>query len=193
MATVTLQEFDFVQKNMEFADQTKKGYSIEKDEVAWNLVTSGNNSGNFVEHLVAQKFLNMGYTVEMTTKNYHYDMDIIDNEGNTLKVEVKSAQYNVSRKGFVFQAVKPSNADVFVFCAITATGLEIRFATKAEVIRFIRTNGMTEQWNGSRCLGYYLAWPCKTNAKESLKIHWPTKDLDAFPPVWAMNIYKFTD
>tara|TARA_R100000149_G_C5861733_1_gene127465 strand:- start:581 stop:1162 length:582 start_codon:yes stop_codon:yes gene_type:complete len=193
MATVTFQEFDFVKKNMEFSDQAKKGYSVKKDRVAWNLVTSGNNSGTCVEHLVAQKFRGMGYEVEMTTKNYHYDMRVIDNSGNILKIEVKSAQYNMNRKSFVFQAVKPSHADIFVFCAITATGLEIRFATKAELVRSIKNNRLTEQWNGIRRLGYYLSWSCPSNAKEALKIHWPTEDLDAFPPVWAMNIYKFTD
>ena len=81
MATVTFKEFDFVKKNMEFSKQTKKGYSVKKDRVAWNLVTSGNNCGDFVEEIIAQKFRDMGYEAETTNGNHPYDIKITDNNG----------------------------------------------------------------------------------------------------------------
>lgn len=188
MATVSFKEFDFIQKNMEFSKQEEKGYSVEKDPVAWNLVISGNNCGDFVEEIVAQKFRDMGYEAETTIGKHPYDIDLTDNDGNKLTVEVKSAQWTESKKAFAFQNIKPSYADIFVFCAITATGLEIRFATKAEVVRHIKQNGLCRQTNG-----WTLYWSCKDNSRENLRIKWPTEDLDTFPPVWAMNIYKFTD
>ena len=123
MTTVSFKEFDFIKKNMEFSKQAEKGYSVKKDRVAWNLVTSGNNCGDFVEEIVAQKFRDMGYRAETTQGNHPYDINITDNDGNTLHVEVKSAQYIQQLKCFRFVKVKPSQADIFVFCAITATGI----------------------------------------------------------------------
>ena len=186
MATVTFKEFDFIKTNMEFSKQTDKGYSPEKDEVAWNLVTAGNNCGDFVEEIIAQKFRDMGYQAETTNGNHPYDINITDNNGNRLTVEVKSAQYHVVQKRFNFVNIKPSNADIFVFCAITATGLEIRFATKAEVIRHIRNRGLVSGYNG-----WNLPWRADKNSREDLRIQWPTEDLDAFPPAWAMKLSRF--
>ncbi len=188
MATVSFKEFDFIKKNMEFSKQIEKGYSVKKDPVAWNLVTAGNNCGDFVEEIIAQKFRDMGYKAETTIGKHPYDIDLTDNNGNTLSVEVKSSQYTPQHKRFTFWKIKPSNADIFVFCAITATGLEIRFATKAEVIRYIKQRGLRNQGNG-----WNLNWLSSGNSREDLRIQWPTEDLDAFPPAWAMNIYKFTD
>ena len=188
MATVSFKEFDFIKKNMEFSKQEEKGYSVKKDRVAWNLVTSGNNCGDFVEEIVAQKFRDMGYEAETTVGKHPYDIDLTDNNGNKLTVEVKSAQYIPSLKKFNFEGIKPSKADVFVFCAITATGLEIRFATKAEVVRHIKQKGLRLRRNG-----WHLTWQSLDNTRENLRIKWPTEDLDTFPPAWAMNIYKFTD
>ena len=186
MTTVSFKEFDFIKKNMEFSKQAEKGYSVKKDRVAWNLVTSGNNRGDFVEEIVAQKFRDMGYRAETTQGNHPYDINITDNDGNTLHVEVKSAQYIQQLKCFRFVKVKPSQADIFVFCAITATGLEIRFATKAEVVRCIKQNGLRKQENG-----WVLNWASKDNTRENLRIKWPTEDLDTFPPAWAMKISRF--
>ena len=186
MATVTFKEFDFVKKNMEFSKQTKKGYSVKKDRVAWNLVTSGNNCGDFVEEIIAQKFRDMGYETETTNGNHPYDIKITDNNGNILSVEVKSSQYIQRLKCFTFQKIKPSNADIFVFCAITATGLEIRFATKAEVIRYINRRGLIRNENG-----WSLSWRSLDNSRENLRIKWPTEDLDTFPPAWAMKVSRF--
>jgi hypothetical protein len=186
MATVTFQEFNFIKQNMEFSKQADKGYSPEKDPVAWNLVTAGNNCGDFVEEIIAQKFRDMGYQAEKTSGGYHYDIKITDNNGNTLAVEVKSGQWLHNGRTFNFQHIKPSNADIFVFCAITATGLEIRFTTKAEMIRYINQNGLYRQYNG-----WNLRWPCPDNSRESLRIKWPTEDLDSFPPAWAMNLSRF--
>jgi hypothetical protein len=186
MATVTLKEFEFIKTNMEFSKQIDKGYSPEKDAVAWNLATAGNNCGDFVEEIIAQKFRDMGYQAETTNGNHPYDINITDNNGNRLTVEVKSAQYIQSLKKFKFAHIKPSQADIFVFCAITATGLEIRFATKAEVIRYIKQRGLRNQGNG-----WDLSWMSSGNSREDLRIQWPTEDLDAFPPVWAMKISRF--
>ena len=186
MATVSFKEFDFIKKNMEFSKQREKGYSVKKDRVAWNLVTAGNNCGDFVEEIVAQKFRDMGYKAETTVGKHPYDIDLTDNDGNKLTVEVKSAQYVQLLKMFKFSHIKPSQADIFVFCAITATGLEIRFATKAEVIRYIKQRGLRNQGNG-----WHLSWKSSGNSREDLRIQWPTEDLDAFPPAWAMKLSKF--
>jgi len=186
MATVTFKEFDFIKKNMEFSKQAEKGYSVKKDRVAWNLVTAGNNCGDFVEEIVAQKFRDMGYKAETTVGKHPYDIDLTDNDGNKLTVEVKSAQYIPSQEKFKFAHIKPSQADIFVFCAITATGLEIRFATKAEVIRYIKQRGLRNQGNG-----WNLTWMSSGNSREDLRIQWPTEDLDTFPPAWAMKLSRF--
>jgi hypothetical protein len=134
-AMFTMQDFKSIQQYL----RNDSVFSPERDELCYELsLLNSTKVGLSGELMLAKRLRMCGFTV------HHYvgknDFDILLND--SIRVEVKLATYNNTKKGYVIQKIKPELCDIIFFCFLTPDGTVVKWTRSKHIVSWANENKM---------------------------------------------------
>ncbi len=166
--------------------QKKDLYTRKKNRAAFDLYKmKAHGRGTTIEKIVAEK---LGEDYEhivnstQTPKQHPYDIDVTLDCGKQIRVEVKSALYQITNskyryKSFSFQNIHIKNFDYIIFVAVTPIGLRAFWSERTQL--YNNTTLGEENWQGLENKQYIVRF--KDDWSGPNKEPYWLRDMEDFP------------